>query len=246
MKHELFDGSDADPKAIQNVQKAIRKFAKEQMEIMLGMRQDPQTTVVERLEIDFPFNAVEIKVLKMIAHTASKGETDRSDRYVPEVTRTTGPIPVVQEKRNTFNPISSGNKKTSSVSKKKLPSRPAEPLKRSKMESTIDEIAERLADQTVSKETIKAGLRRELEEHNQLLGKPVRDLTPNEVIEQNRVIDKRRGSQVKSNQALPMPSPEQQATMVEHSSGPSANRPNKLVELALKMPPSKLLNPGQG
>lgn len=244
MKHELFEGSDADPKAIQNVQKAIRKFAREQMEIMLGMRQDPQTTVVERLEIEFPFNAMEVEVLKAVAHTATKGATEHSDNYVPDVTRTTGPIPVIPEKRNTFNPIGSSPAKRQ-VPKKKLATRPNEPLKRSKMDSTIDEIAERLADQTVSKETIKAGLRRELEEHGQLLGKSVRDLTADEVIARNREIDRRRGGQVKSTQALPMPSAEQQAIMVETTAAPNAGKSNKLIELAMKMPPTKLLNPGE-
>ena len=40
MNSDLFEGSDCDPKAIKNVEKEIRNFAKERMEIMLGMRQE--------------------------------------------------------------------------------------------------------------------------------------------------------------------------------------------------------------
>ena len=44
MNHNLFEGMDADERAVQNVQKEIRKFAKERMEIMLGMRQEKIST----------------------------------------------------------------------------------------------------------------------------------------------------------------------------------------------------------
>ena len=40
MNHDIFEGMDADERAVQNVQKEIRKFARERMEIMLGMRQE--------------------------------------------------------------------------------------------------------------------------------------------------------------------------------------------------------------
>src|ERR1019366_6683663 len=86
MNGNLFQDVDADPKAVQNVQKEIKTFAKERMEIMLGMRKE--TNTVEHLEIDFPFNALEVEVLKKLASTATKGASEHSDRYVPEVTRT--------------------------------------------------------------------------------------------------------------------------------------------------------------
>ena len=232
MKHELFAGVDADPKAIQNVQKAIRKFAREQMEVMLGMRKE--TAQVEHLQIDFPFNQVEVEVLKMLAHKASGGASENSDNYVPAVTRTTQEVSTVP-KRNSLNPIGGGTapKRTPAPVAKKLPSRPAVPVKRSKLDDVIDQ---------VSRET---GVPRSLLEENQLLSKPVRELTSSELIERDKIVTKRRGTQVKSQNALPMPSPEQQASMVENMVKTDGSKVGRLVELAMKMPPTKLLNPGE-
>lgn len=228
MKHELFADTDADPKAVQNVQKAIRKFAREQMEIMLGMRQDPQTATIERLEIDFPFNALEVTTLKALARTATKGKTDESDNFVPEVKRITQDVPTAP-KRNSFTPIGSTSSKKTSPAQKPLASRPSAPVKRSKLDDVIDQVAR------------EEGIPRELLEENQLLNKPVKELTAVELLERDKLVSKRRGTQVKSSQALPMPTLEQQNQMIETR----APTTNKLVELALKMPPSKLLNSGE-
>lgn len=94
MNHDLFSGSDSDPRAVKHVQREIRKFAKERMEIMLGMRRE--TTKVESLQIDFPFNQVEVEVLKKLAFAASKGASESSDRFVPEVKRLTEEVPVIK------------------------------------------------------------------------------------------------------------------------------------------------------
>jgi hypothetical protein len=239
MKHELFDGVDADPKAVKNVQKAIRKFAREQMEAMLGMRQE--TTKIERLEIEFPFNALEVDILKKLAHTATKGATEHSDNYVPSVSKITEEF--TKPKQNTLNAIGTSAPKPRPLAKtpKKPVPRPTAQAARSSMDTIIDNIAAQLADPQVSKETIKAGLRREFEEHNQLLNKPISELNAYELEERNKMVAQRRGNQVKSNQAIPMPSAEQQASMIETS----VPKVNKLVELAMKMPASKLLESGE-
>ena len=237
MKHELFSDVDADPKAIQNVQRAIRKFAREQMEIMLGMRKE--TTTVEHLEIDFPFNALEVETLRALARAATKGATDNSDRFVPGVIKSTQEVdnvggPQRPTKTNTLSSIGSGSKKTSApspVTRKPLASKPSAPVKRSKMDDIIE------------REVRKAGISRELLEEDQLLSKPVAELTPDELMARNELVAKRRGTLVKSSQALPMPSAEQQVQMVEQ--GVSLSKSNKLIELAMKMPPTKLLNPGE-
>lgn len=74
LRHDLFGETDADPKAIKNVQREIRKFVRERMETMLGIRQEtPQETIVS-----FPFNDMEVTVLKMLAYKMSKGATESS------------------------------------------------------------------------------------------------------------------------------------------------------------------------
>lgn len=75
MNHELFKDVDADPRAVKSVQKQIRKFAKEQMEVMLGMRQ----TTYQAPALNNPFNGLEIDVLKKLASAASKGATESEE-----------------------------------------------------------------------------------------------------------------------------------------------------------------------
>lgn len=215
LNHNLFEGSDADPKAVQNVQKEIRKFAKERMEIMLGMRKEVST--VEHLEIDFPFNALEVEVLKKLAFTATKGATQHSDNFVPEVKRTTEEVPNIP-KRSTLNPIGS-SRKVNTKSSKPLQNKPSAPVKRTKLDLTIDQIAR------------EEGVPRELLEENipGVGGKPLHKMTEQEILERNRIVDQRRGKQVKSASALPMATEQQQemlatqhATHIESSPGMAA------------------------
>lgn len=77
MNHDIFRGVDADPKAVRNVQREIRKFAKERMEIMLGMRQE--VTPAVNAPIIFPLNDLEIEILKKLASKATNGLTEAAD-----------------------------------------------------------------------------------------------------------------------------------------------------------------------
>jgi hypothetical protein len=205
MNSNLFDGVEADPKAIQNVQKQVRKFAKEQMEIMLGMRRE--TAIVEHLDINFPLNALELEILKKLAFAATKGASEHADAYVPEVTRTTEEVPVVNKKM-ALNPIRGNTPKKLAPKpkpqpKRALPSKPAAPVKRSKLDQTIDQIAR------------EEGIPRELLEENLpgLGGKPLHEMSENEILERNRLAAQRLGKSVPSSTALPMASYEQQEQM---------------------------------
>lgn len=127
INNDLFEGSTADPVAARFVQNQIRKFAKEKMEEMLGMRKE--TAQVERLEIDFPFNGLEINILKKLASTATKGASENADKFVPEVKRTTEEIEIVP-RREGLNKISlsSGSKPLP----KKLQTKASNPVSRQK------------------------------------------------------------------------------------------------------------------
>lgn len=194
MNNNLFEDVDADPKAIQNVQKEIRNFARERMEVMLGMRKE--TTQVEHLEIDFPFNALEVDILKKLAHAATKGATENSDRFVPGVTRVTEEldnVPQQPPKRNILNPIRGSSNKTV-ASKKKLQSRSVAPVKRSRLDATIEQIA---AEEGVPIELLE-------------INTPgVGGNAPASLEERARLSTQRRVSQVPSSQAMPAPTFEQ-------------------------------------
>lgn len=214
MNHELFQGMDFDPAAVKHVQRQIRKFAKEQMEIMLGMRKE--TAKVERLEIDFPFNAVEVKVLKMVAEKASGGASKESDRYVPSVTRTTEEIPVVQSpKKVGLNPIV--GKKTAPAQttptpqplakKSSLKQTPAAPIQRKVKSNTPDQVI--LDGEVITKEMIDTTF----EPDYKPLDKPIEKMTTDELLKRNKEASQRRQKQVKNPAALPMPSYEQEAML---------------------------------
>lgn len=221
MNHSLFEGMDSDPRAVQNVEREIRKFARERMEIMLGMRKE--TSKVETLEIDFPFNELEVEVLKKIAFTATKGATAQSDNYVPAVRRTTEEVPTVP-KRTTLNPIGGSTAKRATQPLKpqqKLASKPQAPIARQpKVNATIAQIA---AEEGVPIEA--------LEMEYTGLGKPVDQLTAEELEKRRQETARRLASRktVKSASAIPMATPEQEtmlavsrATQIGQSPGMAA------------------------
>jgi hypothetical protein len=187
MNHDLFGGEEADPRAVKHVQREIRKFAKERMEVMLGMRKD--TTKVEHLQIDFPFNQVEVDVLKKLAYAASKGASQNSDNYVPKVTKTTQEVDNIPEKKPvSLNPIGVPTKKKPVAPK--LPAKPQAPIQR--------KAAPAPAPQS--------------DEDYEPLKKHPSEMTPEELIERNRQAEARlaRNKTVKSSSAMAMPSYEQE------------------------------------
>lgn len=120
MNHNLFEGVDSDPRAAKSVQKQIRKFAKEQMEIMLGMR--TEATVNSGGMVSSPFNDLEVDVLKKIASAASKGATESQEA------QTVAPAP--QAKKKTLNSI--GVAKTQPKVQAKPIQKKVEPIQRTK------------------------------------------------------------------------------------------------------------------
>lgn len=229
MNHDLFSDVDADPRAVKAVQKQIKRWAKEQMEVMLGMRKE--TSKIERLEINFPFNTMEVEVLKKLAFTATKGASENSDNYVPEVKKVTEEIPIVKKKLNTItdNRVKKEMSKISTTQQKNtLKNKSSNPIKRSKLDLTIEQI--------VKEENIP----RELLEENllEIGGKPVGEMTEQEILERNRIISKRRQPRVKSSKALPMASYEQQEMLASTQAGQFQSDPlmNKILEVVKNMP----------
>lgn len=119
MNHNLFEGFDADPRAVKSVQKQIVRFAKEKMEFMLGMRQDP--TVSTSVAVVSPFNDLEVEVLKKLASAASKGATESEEANQPTET-----VQVQSVKKKTLNTISSNKPKA----QPKPIAKKSEPIKR--------------------------------------------------------------------------------------------------------------------
>ncbi len=78
LKHDLFADVDADQRAIANVQKEIRSYIKERLEILLGLRQDPKTLPPQAaVEAISPFTPLEVELLKRFLAKMSKGATEQ-------------------------------------------------------------------------------------------------------------------------------------------------------------------------
>jgi hypothetical protein len=110
MNHSLFDGVEVDERASKIVQKQIRKFAKEQIELTLGMRQEP--TVQNNLTVVSPFNDLEVQVLKKLASAASKGATESE-----EANQVVESAPAQPPKKKTLNTIGKSSSQTKPLPK---------------------------------------------------------------------------------------------------------------------------------
>jgi hypothetical protein len=88
LQGDIFADTNADPKAIRNVQREIRKFVRERMETMLGIRQE---VAVQNTIVSSPFNDMEVTVLKMLASKMSGGETQKVETKTPEPSRPSAP-----------------------------------------------------------------------------------------------------------------------------------------------------------
>ncbi len=224
MNHSLFEGMEADPRAVQNVQREIRKFARESMEVMLGMRE----TTPAHAEFISPFNDLEVDILKKIASKATNGATESESAN--EVANTLRAAP----KRQTLNPIggSTALKRSGNPAPKpqaRLPGKAATPVPRKKLDSTIDQIC---AEEGVPRELV--------EENYKPLPKSLDQLSAEEQSRRIREAGERQKARttVKSPLALPMASPEQRemlaiqrATQVGSGPGMAA-----ILEAVKKMP----------
>lgn len=201
MNNDIFSGSDCDPKAIKNVEKEIRNFAKERMEIMLGMKQEQPKEV---LFPSFPFNALEVETLKALASAATKGATAVSE---PFTSGASAPAP----RKTSLNTIAIKNSSTKTVpvkqpvkkaESKPLPTKPATPVKRTKPSDAVQRI---LDEEGLTLDQIN-----EVFDPNQqyLTPEQMAMLTPEQIIERNNQSARRLGKTVPSRNAVPMPTQE--------------------------------------
>lgn len=82
LKHNLFGDIDSDPKAISNVQKELKGFIQERLEVLLGLRPDPKL-VRAQVERSLPFSSLEIDILKKVIGRISGGATEQPEARTP-------------------------------------------------------------------------------------------------------------------------------------------------------------------
>jgi hypothetical protein len=218
MNHNIFEGADADEKAIKYVTKQIRNFAKEQMEIMLGMRQEAPK--VEPLAAaDFPFNDLEVQTLKALASAATKGAT-----AAPEAQQFSGAQTAVTPRRTGLNPIAVKTPQRQSAPAPKAPAKPlaqkpATPVKRDqRTEAQIEQI---LAEEGISR----AEYERQYNPNYKPLTKPFHEMSEAEQKEWKRQEALKTNKQVKNPAAIPMPTAEQEEMLHTQRAQAAASHP---------------------
>jgi len=184
IQHNLFNDLDADPRAIKSVQNQIRKFARERMEIMLGIRQEQ--TVANNATVMSPFNGLEVDILKKLASAASKGATDTEEANATEPVLASVQAP----KKKTLNSI--GSQRTqpqSKVQPKPLAKKP-EPIKRQARPAAKP-------------------LPPEFEPDYQPLDKPIHEMTAQELLERDQqAAERQRGRKAAPSKTDWIPQPD--------------------------------------
>jgi hypothetical protein len=87
LKHNLFGDVDSDPRAIANVQRELKDFIKERLEVLLGLKPDPKLKKIH-LEQSLPFNSMEIDILKKVIGRISGGATEQAEPVIKPIPKT--------------------------------------------------------------------------------------------------------------------------------------------------------------
>jgi hypothetical protein len=201
MNHALFDGLDADPRAIKSVQKQIRKFAKEQMETMLGMRQEAAAVT----HVSSPFSSLEARALKDIAFQLITAKNMKEEDYPEEVVEST---PVQAPKKKTLNTI--GKQQTKPAPKPIA--KKAEPIQR----------------QTKPKPRL--DLPPEMEPDYEPLSKPISQMSAAELAERDRQATERQKNRMvitPKEQRAHWPSYEEQTMLAQQQVSRAVGTPSK-------------------
>jgi hypothetical protein len=120
LKHDLFEGVDADPRAISNVQRELRAFIRERLEVLVGLKPDPKL-VPKVVQPQLPFTDLEIQLLKEFLSKV----TGKTEQPKPAALR---PSPVQQPAQAKIKPVlGNSNVKVSAPKKAQSQSQPAKP-----------------------------------------------------------------------------------------------------------------------
>lgn len=134
IKHNLFDGVDADLQAISNVQQEIKGFIMERLEILLGMRAEKQD-VVQRVESDF--NEIEVQALKMVASKVTQGQSAKA----PEPKKEPSPLTPVQKKQEKPRGLNTLSKKSIKAAASKPKRKKPQQKVKKKLKKEIAEVS---------------------------------------------------------------------------------------------------------
>ena len=105
IKHNLFAGVKAHPRALENVQNELKSYIVNRLEILLGIKQEKkEQTQPKQLVVDSPFNDVEIEFLKALSYKGTKGASAQapSKRMIANEIQ---PLGQPSQNQNTLRPM---------------------------------------------------------------------------------------------------------------------------------------------
>lgn len=85
INHNLFDGIEASPDAISNVQNELKVYIVKRLEILLGLREP--VVRVETAVAELPFNDIEVDFLKQLAFKGTNGASENGAPVTPKIER---------------------------------------------------------------------------------------------------------------------------------------------------------------
>lgn len=103
LKHNLFDGVKADATAKRKIEKELKGFILDRLQILLGIKQDQPT--MQSMSVPQQFNEVEADALKALAFKMTKGESARAPTQMA-VAQPTGMKPMASQPVNQLKPMS--------------------------------------------------------------------------------------------------------------------------------------------
>lgn len=180
LENNIFADTNADPRAIKNVQREIRKFVTERLETMLGIRQEIK---VQETVVSSPFNDLEVEALKMLASRVSGGKTEQVAPQAPVSTP-------VQPKKDGITAISGSLRPKNDTPLRKEAKAPLKPQPQPKKQPTQAKSA--------------------IKETDSFLQKPIEDMTAEELAAHDAAALERRSRNyaAKPNNLVPHPTPQ--------------------------------------
>lgn len=102
LNHNLFEGVKANPAALKNVEKELKDFILERLQILLGMKQEKKQVDAppQKVKMELPFNDIEIDFLKALAFKGTKGESAKAP--ASKIIESQGISPIKQVQPETF------------------------------------------------------------------------------------------------------------------------------------------------
>ena len=191
LRHDLFGDVESDPRAVKNVEREIKTFIKERLEVLLGLKPDPRLVLVQANEGGVQqFTALEVDLLKKLLSKATGGMTN-NDRAQTKPTST---------KSNTLAKVG-GQSPSVKQPIQKVSSPPPKPLQtKAPQQAAIRQSAP--ASKAKAKEP-------------EPLTKPIHEMTREELLARDKITSERIKAKTapKPDNAVPMPTVDQQTAM---------------------------------